>query len=140
MNKIIQAISYLTIIFALGAVVLFIFWGLYPYNPIEFNQPHKIITKEVARGEHLIYEVDYCKNMTILPTITKTFVDGIIYAIPEIVAVDREVGCGVQQVSMYVPKALPTGEFYIKIIYHYQVNPIRKIDVITNTEKFTITK
>jgi hypothetical protein len=138
MNKIFQYISYLTILASFILIGLLVFWCLYPYKPITFNEPHQVLTKEVKRGEHLVYQVNYCKNTKSIPTITKIFVDGIIYAVPEIVAVDRETGCNIQQVQMYVPKALPDGEFYVKISYKYQVNPLRSITVVTQTEKFTI--
>lgn len=138
MNKIFQYISYLTILASFVLIGLLVFWCLYPYKPITFNEPHQVLTKEVKRGEHLVYLVDYCKNSKAIPTITKTFIDGIIYAVPETIAVDREVGCGVQKVQMYVPKALPEGEFYVKLLYKYQVNPIKSITVVTRTEKFII--
>ena len=140
MQKILQFVSYLTIILTLGLIGVVAYWLIYPYEPITFTQPHVVLNKEVARGEHVLYRVDYCKNVNSIPIVTKTFVDSILYAVPEIVATEKFIGCGSQVVSMYVPKALLTGEFYIEIVYHYQVNPIRTIDVVSKTERFTIVK
>ena len=138
MNKALQIISWITIALALGVILVITYWLIYPYEPITFSQPHRILTPEINQGEHLVYEVDYCKNTTVTPIVTRTFVDGIIYSVPEIVATNKEIGCRVQVVQMYVPKALPSGDYHIEINYKYKVNPIRDITVTTVTDNFTI--
>lgn len=124
---------------AMGMLVLFLYWIIKPYNPIEFkNEPHKILTKKVQSGDFVSYKVNYCKNEDLAPIITRTFVDGIVYTIPPAVALPKEMGCREILVHLYVPRALPTGVYYVSANYRYQVNPIRYMDIITNTEKFTI--
>jgi hypothetical protein len=73
-----------------------------------------------------------------LPVISKTFVDGIIYSVPEVVSIKNEIGCHTNIVQMYIPRGLPAGEFFVETNYRYKVNPIRTVDVVTQTERFII--
>lgn len=137
--KIINYISYGTLISALVLLLVVFYWLLYPYEPIEFNNmPHAVENKQVKPGDHLIYTVEYCKNSTVVPIASKYFIDGLIYAIPDTLATVKEVGCGQSRVQVYVPRALPKGKYFIEASYRYQVNPIRYIDVVTRTEQFEV--
>lgn len=138
MNKVWQIFAWITINFTLGFLLLIIFWLVYPYKVIEFKQPIKILTPQVKRGEHLSYEVDYCKYSNHQPLITRTFIDGVIYQVPDGISKLNDKGCGVNTIQMYIPKALPTGKFYVEINYHYELNPVRKLDITVKTEQFEI--
>lgn len=138
--KIINYISYLTLLLAFIIVWVVGFWLIYPYKTIEFyDLPMKVQNKEVVRGEHIVYSASYCKFIDKGATLSRTFVDSIIYTTPEL-ETNIEVGCKNGSVSVYIPKALPTGQYHIKTVFRYQVNPIRTIDVITTTEEFLIVK
>ena len=138
MNKILVYLSYITILSAIALMGVATFWYLYPYKIITFEQPVRVLTPEVKRGEHMTYEVVFCKYTKKMPLITKTFVDGIIYQVPEGVARQNDMGCNTNLVQMYIPKALPAGEFYVEINYRYELNPIRTEDITIQTERFTI--
>ena len=138
MNKILVYLSYITILSAIALMGVATFWYLYPYKTVTFEQPVRVLTPEVKRGEHMTYEVVFCKYTKKMPLITKTFVDGIIYQVPEGVARQNDMGCHTNLVQMYIPKALPAGEFYVEINYRYELNPIRTEDITIQTERFTI--
>ena len=138
--KLFNLVSLITIIAFNLLVLVFLFWLLYPYKTITFNTPeHSVETKIVKSGGYLVYDVSYCKYTNVVPTITRYFVDGITYLVSNNeVAIKKEKGCGVNKVQVYVPKGLPKGDYKFQVIFHYKVNPIRTIDVVSYTESFTI--
>lgn len=138
--KLINIISWITILFAIAIVLTISYWSLYNYKTVEFELPHKILNenKQVVSGGHLLHEARYCKYTNVTPLISKYFEDGILYLIPDQVATFKEVGCDVLIVSTYIPRALPLGTYTLKATYKYHVNPIREIDVFTETETFEI--
>jgi len=124
---------------ALFLIILCSYWYLYPFKTIEFKQPHLIqnLDNEVERGDRLRYLVDYCKYTNIQPEVTKYFIDGVIYETPKSTGV-VEKGCGMVVSDVYVPKAIPEGTYTLKIVSRYKLNPLRTIDVVSLTEKFTV--
>lgn len=139
-QKIFNYVSWITIFSAGCLIILFGYWYIYPITPIIFELPFKVENKEVKSGDYLFYLVKYCKNTKVIPIISKTFVDGVTYTVQQEPAVENKVGCGERRIAQYVPKALPLGKYHISITYHYQMNPVRYIDVVAKTEEFTIIK
>lgn len=123
---------------AISLIVLVTFWSIYPYNPLVLS--NVILNKtEVSRGEHLIISADYCKNVEKEADLFISFVDGVIYNTPPQV-IDLENGCHRANLSVYIPKALPTGKFLLKGVFRYKVNPIKSIDVNHLSGEFIIIK
>jgi len=128
----------------IGIVISFIFvfiigfWVIYPHNPLVLENV-TLDRTEVSRGEHILVSADYCKNTEKEADLFITFIDGIIYNTPPQV-IDLKSGCHKTTISIYVPKALPTGEFMLKGVFRYKVNPIKTIEVNGLTNKFTIIK
>ena len=112
----------------------------YPYHINIFTSPYPIENKVVRSGEYLKYKVSYCKFFKNIPTVSKYFVDGIIYSIPQELSLDNPIGCHTNNIQLYVPRGLPPGNYLVKTVYAYQVNPIRNIKVVTETERFDIVK
>lgn len=137
-EKIFNCLSFLTILVAFLFIALFTFWKIYPYEPMVINKrPLNVTTKEVSRGDTLIYKLDYCKNIDLPVEIRRRFVDGVIYSMPDISANTKK-GCRVLDIALNIPEKLPTGEYILTVTYIYQVNPIRTIEVNTHTEKFKV--
>lgn len=129
-----------SLIFSFIILVIFLFWWIYPYKTIEVSkQPYPVITPVVKQGEMMMYKIDYCKYTTAVATVSKTFVDGIVYAIPEN-SLNLPVGCDSRITSIVVPKSLPVGTYYLRILGTYKVNPIRTITNEYTTDKFEVTK
>lgn len=138
-HRILILFSYLTIGMAFLITLVVFFWLLYPYKPATFNHlPHKVTPRVVEGGKFLTVEVDVCKHMPIAPTITRVFVDGVIYQIPEYTTVNDVVGCGIRKVQIYIPKGLPKGEYFISTTYRFRVNPVRTIEIQTRSDKFKV--
>jgi hypothetical protein len=111
----------------------------YPYKTADFQLPFKILNenKTVVRGDRLRYEITYCKYTTMHPDLTKFFIDGVIYETPKVPGV-AEQGCRTEVADVYVPKAIPPGNYTLKTVAIYHVNPIRNIEIVNYTEQFTI--
>lgn len=129
----------------LGAMALILltgFWMLYPYNIIQFDETSFDVQNtnhQVKQGEELIYNTSYCKNMAIGTVVTRSFVDGLVYTLPDVDS-NRETGCHNVNTYVMVPKALPAGKYKLKILYRFKINPIRTIDMIRFTEPFEVIK
>jgi len=140
MSKTLLLSTWVIIITAFSLMALIIYWLIFPYKVIEFKtQPFPIQDKVVGPGDHIVYEVDYCKDISVSARISRSFEDGIIYTTPDIDN-DAGVGCHKRLISVYVPRALPPGIYNIKNTYIYQVNPIRTVEVVAITEKFEVVK
>ena len=128
-----------TIIAAISLMSLFIFWMVYPYKATEFtNVPYPVQNKEVESGGYVFYNVHYCKYSDTIPQVSKSFIDGVLYTIPPAVGAVVEKGCHEFLVQTYVPKALVPGTYIIQINYKFRMNPLKTIEVTTETEPFTV--
>ena len=116
------------------------YWLFYPYKILEFSDPvFPVLTKTVKAGEQVQYRARYCKYMPIGFTVTRKFIDGIIYTVPSVES-NNPTGCHDNVVYIEVPKNIPAGEFTLEMLYRVKINPIRTIDIIMNTEKFNVVK
>jgi hypothetical protein len=138
MNKLFGVISWLTIISALFLMSLIIYWLFCPYEPITLlNQPYKVVNKAVNPGDHVRFYFEYCKKHSISGDLTISFIDGFIYNTPTVKS-NIPTGCHKLLYDVYVPKAIPVGNYKIKALLNYQVNPIKSIDIQTSTDNFTV--
>jgi hypothetical protein len=138
--KTVNIISWLAIAFALVIISVIVYWSIYPYKTVEFETPHKVLNenRQVEVGGELFHEVRYCKYTTVTPIISRYFEDTILYFLPVQVAVKNEVGCGVNIIQTDIPKVMPPGIYTVRTSFKYHINPIREIDVFTETEPFEI--
>lgn len=146
MTKLYGWFGWAVIAIVFSAVVVIGIWSIYPYRILEFNKDGQtgriesfVQNKIVKGGEHLSIKVDYCKYVDMGAEVTISFVDGFIYNTPP-VAMNMPVGCHLVTMQIYVPKAIPAGEYKVSTLFRYHPNPIRTIDVTQKTEKFTVIK
>jgi len=140
--KIINVLSAITLALAFFMISLVGYWKLHPYKLVEFqNAPFPILNenKIVKNGDRMRYKIDYCKFTKESPRVVKYFVDGVIYEINTVDGILEE-GCHQTEMDVYVPKAIPTGVYSVKIVATFKPNPIREIKVVTQTLKFTVIK
>lgn len=123
---------------AIIIILVLTYWGIYPYNPLELSNV-KLDRVEVNRGEHIHISADYCKNTELPADLFISFIDGLVYN-PQPQVIDLKIGCHYTVLSIYIPKALPTGKYMIKGVFRYKVNPIRTIDVNHLSGEFSIIK
>jgi hypothetical protein len=138
MNKIFYYISWITILSALGLMFLAGYWLLYPYKIISFkNKTYPIVNKTVKQGEFIKYIADYCKYIDVKPTISRSFVNGLIFSTPMIVT-NRDLGCKKMIVAVVVPQELPVGIYHLETNYKYKVNPLREITIKVSSDQFEV--
>ena len=137
-GKLLNCLSFATLFSAFVFIVILTYWSAYPYKPLVINkQPFHVISKEVKAGGILNYEIDYCKNTTLVSHISRSFVNGLLFTMPVVEGANK-LGCGVNNILMKVPEELPAGEYTLEINYKYQVNPIREISVKIKSEPFRV--
>lgn len=140
MNKIIQFISITAIISAISMIIMVVYWLTYPYKVADFkNNPFPIMNENriVVRGERLRYFIDYCKYTNIMPELTKFIIDGVVYEMPKTVGIAYK-GCNNVVSDVYIPRSIPSGTYHLKTVARYKMNPLRTIEIINETERFTI--
>lgn len=146
-DKLFNIFRWLVLASIFGIIILVGYWYFVPQNPVKFNYADernvaiiKNENKQVKSGGYLIIDLDFCKYTGEIPQVSTWFVDGILYQVADTPAVQKELGCQKLDLQLYVPKALPLRVLSVKRTYHYKVNPIKTVDVVIQTEKFTIIK
>lgn len=138
MIKLFNFVAWLTICTSLAIIALFIFWILWPYNPIVFKDAvFPISQKTINAGQVIHYSTDYCKNMDIAAIVTREFRNDLIFVTPSTIS-NRQLGCHVVNIAVFIPAELPPGTYIMRQRYEYSVNPIRKIIIVRDTEPFTV--
>ncbi len=135
-HKIMYIVAGIIIATAIALIGIVTFWSVYPYKPLEINKV-SIKTEEAKRGEIFIYELDYCKKGSDQVHISRKFIDGVVYSVPEVYTTNQK-GCRVSNIGILIPESLPSGEYRLELDYTYKVNPIRTITVSTITGVFLI--
>lgn len=141
-TKLINYLSFLTLLVAFGFLLIFGFWQFYPYKTIEFkNVPFPIFNenKTIEQGGVLVYKTEFCKYTDLEAKVARSFVDEVVYLVPTDVGV-RPKGCGEVMVELTIPNTLPPATYKLVIDYTYEVNPIRTISIHEETESFLVVK
>lgn len=138
-----KVMSILTLILFVGLMGTLAFWAWYPYKVVNTEpKPYKIIyptNREVRQGEEIVYQFNYVKTTDIIPTVRRQFVDGLIFNVAgNENAVLGEAGEGLAQVQIHIPETLPPGDYKLRIIATYELNPIRTYVNRSETETFTV--
>jgi hypothetical protein len=132
--------AYGTFALAACAIALYAYWSFTPYNVVEYDtKPFHIVepSKTVEQGGALSYEYNYVKHMLVPVTVTKHFVDGIVFQADSPVTV-RPIGNGHVHAQIAIPETLPPGTYKLRITAVYRVNPIRDITIVNETEYFSV--
>jgi uncharacterized membrane protein len=138
MNKIFYLLSWVGIISAIILLLTSGFWLLYPYKIVTFKTPtYPIVNKIVKQGDFIKYVSDYCKLLDVKPTISRSFVNGIIFTTPMTVT-NRDMGCNKLIVAVEVPKELPIGIYHLETNYKYKINPLREIVIKHSSDTFEV--
>jgi len=141
MTKLLHYLTWITIVSALLIMSVATFWLVYPYTVTDmYNQPFPVDKEIYKSGEYITYTVDYCKYHPISPTLSRSFVDGLIYNIPDSIGNIYTPGCGSTKVLIYIPIALPPGQYAVHTTFRWSVNPLKTIETTTRTQKFTVIK
>lgn len=137
-NKINYFLAKFTLFITAIFTLTILYWTIFPIKTLELKNV-ELNKSLVERGEHIIVSADYCKYINKQADLFISFIDGVVYNTPPQV-INTEKGCRNTGLSIYIPKALPVGDFKIKMVFRYKVNPIRSVEVNHLTEVFKIIK
>jgi hypothetical protein len=132
--------GFMTVIFLACVLVITVFLlAVCPYNVIEVENANNLeLDKKVYNsGEILKHRLNYCKNYDFIGTVSYQFVDGIIYTLKEKES-NVPKGCKDVWVAIEIPKNVPAGEYKIKAIAEYRVNPFKTKTYTFTSESFNI--
>jgi len=142
-NKIIFGFPYaivgsiLALILTSVLIVLLTFWSFYPYDPIKYSSDYQMNKTSYVQGEQAFYTVDYCKFTDISPELKREFVDGIVLTAENITPL-LEKGCRAQSIPILIPDTLPEGHYQLRITLFYEMNPIKTIKIVHNSNWFDV--
>jgi hypothetical protein len=130
---------YIVLTLASAALLLVAFWMFYPYKTItQEPKPFKLVGSNVTtQGGVISYEYSYCKYTDKQATVSKQFVDGLTFQSEDIATV-LDKGCGHVHRQINIPETLPPGEYKMRIIAVYDMNPLRQIEIVNETEEFKV--
>jgi hypothetical protein len=131
--------AYGTLLILAVTLVVFGFWAYYPYKSVTFNASpvYKVDSLVVHQGDMTTYTVDYCKYNNIIPTVKKTFEDGIVFVSENSRAVLAQ-GCHKQTIALKIPQTLPPGQYRLGIELVYEFNPINSARMKNYSNWFTV--
>jgi len=140
MKRTLAYMSISTLIISFGLIAMIIFWLTYtPKLIYQSPKPFPMVDgiKVAKQGGVLSYEYSYCKYTDIQATVSKQFIDGLIFQ-SEDTSTTLYKGCGHVHRQIHIPETLPPGVYHLHIIANYKINPIREVKVINDTEEFTV--
>lgn len=136
------------IIFA-GTICLVAYWMVWPYDPLTVVQPLPVATKVVKPGERLSLEFDFCNRVAVPVTSRVSFYrkgvtsDHLVDTLEATTTrtVISKIQCQKIVNERYViPSDYIPGEYWLRIVADYQVNPIRSIREEIYSEHFEVIK
>lgn len=140
MNKLIVFFIWFVIITAFSIITTIVYWMAYPYKILSFNDGNgTFIDKTVKADDFLQMRQESCKYKDIVSNINRQFVDGFIHQLTP-TNNNRPLGCSSSIEYVYVPKSLAPGDYHLRTVISFEVNPIRTISYTVVTEKFTVIK
>jgi hypothetical protein len=130
-----------------SVVVIVFSYGMYttfrPYNILEIQSPLRILNnnKEVKPGDILEIQLTYQKHYDMMGTITDHLVNGVVTILNSSPSNVRktEPGEWVTFVRyVHIPSNTPPGQYYIRMVTHYEPTQARQVTQSWNSELFTV--
>jgi len=137
-KPILPLVSYITLATTFALMLLVGFWCFYPYQPIVFTKPaFPLVSGVVRAGGTLQYISEYTKNTNTPAHVSRNFINDLVFVTSPTTS-NRPVGDNTFLISIKVPQELPAGKYYLRNTYTYQVNPIREVTVVQDTEESVV--
>lgn len=117
--------------------IVFISYLLYPVKVFETSGNSKILTPEVKAGESVWYKTSFCKYYNLPGRVSKTLVnDTLVPFTPYFSNVPK--GCRSVDVASEIPKFVPPGDYFIRIIAEFEIGPLKVTRYEYRTENFKV--
>ena len=136
--KVWNCLSWLSIVLILSVSIVGLYWMFYPYKTLTVvNSPVPVSPAAISSGEPLTLQLELIKGTSKPGRVTANLINDVVIDFPVRWIVFPKGPCK-RNFLMEIPKYAPPGEYYIRFIVHYKMNPIRTIDVVFETQNFTI--
>ena len=134
---------YTTLVFFI-IITIFIVWivGLfiYPYKLVKFNDDKfPVLTPIVRAGEELQFQVDFYRYTKLPTKVSRQLINDYVYYYTEITASNPQ-GHIDKIGTVTIPSNIEPGVYFLRNIYKYEVNFLRTITIVKDTEKFEVIK
>jgi hypothetical protein len=139
MNKILNRLAYVVLISALLFLFYIGYCLFFPVKVLKLGADHYKLTKTTfAQGEMLTFYCDYEKFIPSSATVIRYFVDDIVYQLP-VTQTSNPIGKHkFINRSIRVPDSLPPGEYKLRAIVTYRLNPFREEEFRMETGIFKV--
>jgi hypothetical protein len=102
------------------------------------DNPVSVITKTVARGQYLSYELSYCKYTDLPSTVSRILVDGQKITLVETAGVLPK-GCFNTTINTAkIPDTINPGRYALDVTVYYRINDFRTEQINYSTEYFNV--
>lgn len=108
--------------------------------PMTITDKNVVFLGEVRAGSQLRIPRSMCiDDPTVLATVFRQMIDGVVYTLPSSHQSPVANGCFTRVYQVPVPK-LPPGKYTYKVTNIYHMNPLRELTLQLPDVKFTIVK
>lgn len=133
-------------------LVIVLYCWFYPYKTIVFlNEPFPIVNDGLERdkdtgypilypGDKLYYQVEYNKYINKKCFVTRQLMNDYIITLDNLVGNVPNGYNKIKSCDVKIPLDCEPGKYYLRTTFSYQVNSLREISVIADTETFIIKK
>lgn len=132
--------SWIILLMAMGIILYVGYLLFHPFKTMDVVEPIKIVNenKEVKVGEPIKSELEFCRYTDRIATVT-TVLEGPIQITYPPKESRLDPGCRtIVGGSTSVQEYTPPGEYRLKIVAEYKMNPIRTITKVFYTEEFNV--
>lgn len=134
-HQFLYKLSIITLIAMMGLIIYLFYLLFRPYHIIDIA--YIKIEQPATAGEHVRVEQSYCKYMDIPGSVSVMLSNGVNIPIAQFNGSLSE-GCDVFTFELPLPGYIEPGEYKFKFISRYQPNPIRTIDIVFESEPFSV--
>jgi hypothetical protein len=131
-------VSWLALILTIIISGTILYWTVTPLTPVITVSPIKVVNKTIARGEPLLLQYNFCKNVpTTEGTITRFLQDEQLIFLPEVKS-NFPLGCQDITLRVDLPANIPPDHYTYNADISYRVNPIKVVHYTFQSEGFVV--
>ena len=142
MNKIRNILVNLFLVISFFVLAGTLFLLFFPYQIVKVNKlPYPVKTKVVKASENLILDLDYCKYYAIPAVYSVQFREMSsqrITTLGQRYGSDLSTGCQKVDFAIKTPEDLAEGDYTIRLIVKYKINPLREVTYTFMSEEFHV--
>lgn len=137
-DKVLYWFTITTLLMALGSIVFFFFFQLYPFEVVKLRE-FKTLQNEAKRNEPIKVAILFDKYLSFNANTQWSLVchDGFTLGFPR-ESVYRDVGAKHIYTYLMVPEFAPLDECRVEIVLDYRITPMRTIKYIWQSNNFRV--